>query len=312
MSDVIITTTTSVVDSGLSDRLTEAFETYQAVYTLIWDPRGSGAAMQAAREGKADVVVSHDRYGELQFISQGFAPDRYWVFYNYFVMVGPTGGPIGQTTLQDGFKYIATHTGTTIFVSRGNTGLSGTYVREQQIWARLNAIYPTTPPTYPPSNVNNNTPNPSMLGTLNYTFSLVTSNPSQNAYTLTDIGTWYYFLATTEGAADAMTMLTSPNDNPEDPWASNQYVAMKVNQGVFGQPPTHQINEAGAQAFLDWRLTIENDTPYNANNAEAAVNGYLVNINPEGSPVWKQGFIYNADDPVEHDPGDSSLIPPFS
>jgi len=299
---VRIATTTSVDQSGLASVLKTAFETYQSNYTLQWNPLGSGGAMDAARAGNADMVCSHDRIGEFIFLAERYALVRQWVFYNYFVLVGPaSGGTINGTTLQTAFQQIYSNLNTITFVSRGNAGLSGTYVRERQIWKRLGITPPASVPSPGPGIVDS-TPDPSMMGTIQSTYNLIRAGVK--AYTMTDIGTWYAFLAGNSGASNYMTMLTSPNDQttdnpPRDPWASNQYVLMPVipDYGCFGGQ-TPNINTAGAQAFLDWMLSP---------SGKAAVNGFLISPPIPGN----QGFIYNAD-VDEHFPDDKCLIRPIT
>lgn len=304
-----IMSTSSLWQSGLSARLISAFQAYQSAYTVqSWSGMGSGAAMDAARRGEADLVCTHDRIGEFIFMAERYALVRQWFSYNYFVIVGKPNGPIaGPTTLQSAFTLINTPPAgsSLVFVSRGPSGVSGTYVRENQIWKRLNIATP--------NNVVNATPLVGMMGTIQDTYDRIVRG--ENAYTMTDIGTWYQFLALNRGAASVMTMLTSPNDlttdvPPRDPLASNQYVAMPVvpDYACFnGQNPPPQINTAGAQAFLDWLRTTTG-----ANNAKDAVNGYLINISPDpiNNPILKQGFIYNTD-ATEHFPDDKCLIKPI-
>ena len=308
-----IATTTSVVDSGLMEVINTAFQAWQSaknaptVYHLDWEnpnylSLGSGAAMDAARNGLADIVISHDRIGELLFLAECFALVRNHLFFNYFSLVGPADTTIAYpTTLLLGFQAIASLP----YVSRGAAGRSGTWIREQQILNEfsitLNNILPPPVPT-PPEVY------PGMMATLSYTADLV--GVGTKAYTLTDIGTWYQFQQENAGR---LVMLTSPNDYlnppcdpPRDPLASNQYVGMLVNPGAkFLTPLEQPINTDGAHAFLAWMHTSSGD-----NNARDAVNTYRVNINtdPQGTPILKQGFIYNACS--EHFPDDISILKP--
>lgn len=322
---VRIATTTSVFQSGLATRLNLAFGLFQAglnppltpPYTLTWAALGSGAAMDAAKAGDADLVISHDRYGELDFLNgvPHYALNRTHWSYNYFVIVGRTGGPIPVGTLQSCFNAIVNAAGTSpkppvaqsnalYFVSRGSTGRSGTWIREQQIWMKLsialpgpgNVLSPPYPnPPVPPQ------PNLGMYATLEAT--AILASTGVNAYTMTDIGTWYEFQINSSNLAANLTMLTSPNDQPpptnppaypaRDPWASNQYVAMMVNQAALASGT--QINTPGAMAFLAWLLTTQG-----ANNAKDIVNGII---------GGNRGFYYNADE-NEHFPDDSSLLKP--
>jgi ABC-type tungstate transport system permease subunit len=228
MANIRIATTTSVVDSGLFSRIKSAFETAYPSYILVWSPLGSGGAMNAARAGNADIVIAHDRVGEFAFLAERYTLNRQWGFFNYFILVGPaTNNSIAPTppnntlTLEEAFTIIYNGGSPSVtYVSRGPSGLSGTYVREQQIWRLLlnripyNTPYPSTfspilPPPLPPIP----SPGPElpalptlpgpgifiggggqgMSATLNATSDRVVANV--DAYTLVDIGTWYAYLS---------------------------------------------------------------------------------------------------------------------
>ena len=285
MGDVRIATTTSVDNSFLSDALKTAFEYWQNAvygsikYNLDWNSLGSGAAMDAARNGLADIVLAHDRVGEYIFLSERYSFQREVVFWNYFILVGPSSSAVNWSNLQAGFTYIMGQSASPkIFLSRGKTGLSGTYVRELQIWKMLNL-------NAQPDNVLNMdqiVPPPEdqagMMGTLQYA-------AQQQLYTLTDIGTWYRFLNDFDPPSSAPLKALTPTPTLPiitDPWASNQYSLMPVNPAACGLTPD-SINVAGAEAFLSWMLTNTG-----ANNAKDTVNGYK----PDGV---NQGFAYNAE-----------------
>jgi len=304
---VRIASTTSVPQSGLAEQLRLAFLAFQnsispappVIYNLDWRALGSGAAMTAARDGEADVVVAHDRIGEMEFWAERFALTRHHVFYNYFVLVGPLNGPVVGPTLADGFQQVYNNNPGVRFVSRGEPGRSGTWIREQQIWQKLGNT-PTVP-----GNVDPSAPDPSMMGTIQETYDRIV-NKSQLAYTMTDIGTWYEFVALYSPDLARINMLTSPNDylnppdNPErDSFASNQYVVMPVNPNAcFEETPDCPINVDGARAFLAWMHTSSG-----MYNARDVVNTYY----PDDE---HQGFIYNANS--EHFPDDKCLIKPIA
>lgn len=255
-----IASTTSVFDSGLMSELKSAFENDQAVYTLDDSSGlslGSGAALNLARNGGADLVFSHERIGEFTFGAEGYTLHREVVFWNWFILVGPTSGTI-YGTLEQGFSDIATNNLT--FVTRGAAARSGTWVREQQIWDKI-------------GNRTNNfdTTNSGMMATLQQT----AANPSQPKYAMTDIGTWYAFQVAYPALAANLKELTDPIG---DSCASNQYVLIPVNPNACGINPAN-INAGGAQVFLTWLLS---------GSGKAVVNGFK----PDGS---HQGFFYNAE-----------------
>jgi ABC-type tungstate transport system permease subunit len=291
---VNIASTTSVGNSGLATNAIDvAFETSQTgnptIYTLNWTFVGSGAAMQRARNGLAEIVLTHDRINELIFKDvEKYALSRKWVFYNYFIFVGPrVGGTITGTTLEDCFIAVKnTSSSSQIFVSRGPDGLAGTYVREMQIWKQL-GLSAQPGSVYSPAN------DPGMLGTLNYA-------SANGKYTLTDIGTWYAYLDQNGGSANAPLMaLTSKFGGAnEDKWASNQYVLMPINPDADGLTLDPDA-VAGADFFLKWMIGYVAGNP----TAASVVNGYK----PDGT---NQGFFYNADQ-AEKFPLDGTLIQPI-
>ena len=84
-SALIIYSTTSVRDSGLMDKV--VLPAYRAAHpgvtTITPVYVGSGAAIQAARDGKADVLVVHSPADEKQLLLDGAALFRLPFAYNY-------------------------------------------------------------------------------------------------------------------------------------------------------------------------------------------------------------------------------------
>lgn len=130
--DVIVSTTSSTVDSGLLDVLQPIFE-QQTGYRLTILSQGSGAALKTAERGEADLVFAHSPDAEVQFMRDGHGTRRELVMHNDFVIVGPPKDPAGvknSQNLDDALKRIA---GSNIpFISRGDN--SGTHALEQKLW----------------------------------------------------------------------------------------------------------------------------------------------------------------------------------
>ena len=94
---------------------------------------GTGAAIQKAVDGNADLILVHAKASEETFISDGYGVERIPFMYNYFVVVGPKDDPAGikdSETAADAFKKIADAKAK--FVSRGDE--SGTHKAELKIW----------------------------------------------------------------------------------------------------------------------------------------------------------------------------------
>jgi len=86
--EVILATTTSVRDAGLLDVLLPPFRERTGIDVKVIAV-GSGAALQMARDGNADLVLAHAPEGEEKLLADGFALDRRALAENFFVIAGP-------------------------------------------------------------------------------------------------------------------------------------------------------------------------------------------------------------------------------
>jgi tungstate transport system substrate-binding protein len=188
-SKLAIYSTTSVRDSGLMKNVViPAFNAAHPSVTVSAVYVGSGAAIQAARDGLADVIIVHSPADEKQLLADGVATLRLPFAYNYFTIVGPRSDPAHvstATTAAQAFRRIArwgkTLTGSRVaFVSRGDA--SGTNKKELQLW---NAAGVTTDPAASPVGSWYITAPGGMLPVLQIA-------ADKHAYTLTDTATWLY------------------------------------------------------------------------------------------------------------------------
>lgn len=130
--NLILATTTSTQDSGLLDVLVPMFQG-QTGYTVQTVAVGSGAALQMAVDGNADVLLVHAPAAEKELMDAGWGKDRFLVMHNDFVIVGPAADPAGvkaAATVIDAFKSMAD--GTAEFITRGDD--SGTHKMERSLW----------------------------------------------------------------------------------------------------------------------------------------------------------------------------------
>lgn len=150
---VTISTTTSVNDSKLLTFLEPVFEEATG-FDMQWTSVGTGAAIQAAKDGNADLILVHSASQEKTFIDGHFArtvegltgdvvdasyPQRVVFMYNFFVVVGSKADPAkvaACATVLDAFKAIGN--GGYNFVSRGDT--SGTHTAEVKLWTNTEAF----------------------------------------------------------------------------------------------------------------------------------------------------------------------------
>ena len=134
-SDLILATTTSVLDSGLLDELIPRFEN-EFPYRVKSVAVGSGASLLMARQGEADVALTHEPVAEKEFMEGGYGESIAEVMHNDFILVGPPEDPAGvrgMTSAAEAFTRIAEQQQP--FVSRGDA--SGTNSMELSVWSRV-------------------------------------------------------------------------------------------------------------------------------------------------------------------------------
>jgi tungstate transport system substrate-binding protein len=129
---LVLATTTSTYDTGLLDAINPTFQDAFGIQVETIS-QGTGAAIQTARDGDADVILVHARGAEDEFISDGVGLNRRDVMFNDFVVVGPEDDPAGiegMGSATEAFNQIASEQAT--FLSRGDD--SGTNKKELNIW----------------------------------------------------------------------------------------------------------------------------------------------------------------------------------
>ncbi|HZK16740.1 MAG: substrate-binding domain-containing protein [Anaerolineaceae bacterium] len=216
-----MSTTTSVNDSGLMAYLQPEFEKASG-YTLEITSAGTGAAIEKARMGDADILLVHSKTAEEEFIGEGFNEERLPFMYNFFVIVGPADDPAGvagSATAAEAFQKIA-DSGST-FISRGDN--SGTNNKENAIWKSIE-LDPVGQTWYE-----------SVGQGMGQTLTIA---DEKQAYTLSDKAT---FLA----HEDSLAMHLEETDDMK-----NTYSTIIVSSARFAES-----NVAGAQAFVDWLKT---------------------------------------------------------
>jgi|GEM_PF-19911 len=132
MPTVRLAVTTSVYDSGLLDAIIPLFEERYGVRVMVI-PVGSGQALNLARRGEVDAVITHLRSQEIAFVESGFVVHRIGLMYNDFIIVGPREDPAGISGLrsaEEAFRRIAESK--SMFISRAD--FSGTYMAELSVW----------------------------------------------------------------------------------------------------------------------------------------------------------------------------------
>ena len=130
-----ISTTTSLYDTGLLDVVAKRFKEEYGI-ELQFIPKGTGAAIQDAKNGVCDAIMVHARSKELEFMKEGYGVNRKVFAYNFFVIVGPKDDPAHIKGLPpiEALKKIAKagREGKAIWVTRDDG--SGTNTKEIYLW----------------------------------------------------------------------------------------------------------------------------------------------------------------------------------
>jgi len=134
IEELILSTTTSTVDTGLLDVLIPIFEE-KTGYKVKPIAVGTGKALAMGENGDADVMLVHAPASEMELVEKGAAINRQLVMHNDFVVLGPAEDPAGvkgAANVVEAFKSIAEKEA--IFISRGDE--SGTHKKELEIWKK--------------------------------------------------------------------------------------------------------------------------------------------------------------------------------
>jgi tungstate transport system substrate-binding protein len=222
---ITVASTTSTEQSGLFGHILPIFRRDSGI-TVRVVALGTGQALDVGRRGDADVVFVHDRAAEQRFVAEGFGRERRHVMYNDFVVVGPASDPAGIAGGRDtvaALQRIATAKAP--FISRGDR--SGTHAAELRLWQAA-GVDPVSGRGQWYREVGQG-----MGPALN-------TAAAQNAYILTDRGTWLSF----RNRQDLRIAVEG------DARLFNQYGVMLVN------PERHaHVKAADGQRFIDWLLS---------------------------------------------------------
>ena len=129
---VDLATTTSVVGSGLIDKLTPLYRADSGL-TLRAASVGSGRALKMLEQRQVDAAITHAPAQETGMLHAHPGWSYRKVLYNRFLVVGPPEDPAraaGAPSARDAMRRIAA--ADVKFVSRGDE--SGTHERERELW----------------------------------------------------------------------------------------------------------------------------------------------------------------------------------
>lgn len=227
---IVLATTTSTYDSGLLNVLTPEFEQKYGVKGYVISV-GTGQALELARRGDADLVLTHARDLEDKFVKDGYGVHRVGIMYNDFVIVGPASdvakvrGVRNATLALQQIAKAGEGRGI-LFVSRADK--SGTYQRELSLWSAAQ-VQPHRKSWYLEAGAG--------MGTV------IRIASEKAAYVLTDRGTWIAF----RSQVPNLELLVE-----KDPGLANPYAAILVN------PEKHpKVNIKSAKLFVAFLLSAE-------------------------------------------------------
>jgi tungstate transport system substrate-binding protein len=232
---LLISTTTSLYETGLLNATRQAFEAKYPI-NLAFIAVGTGQAILQAQGGSVDALLVHSPSQEAQFLTGGDGVCRKIIAYNFFTIVGPASDPAhinGSsviTGLQKIVDYGRNHTTSRIWVSRGDG--SGTHTKEKSLWAKANFN-----DTQISAELWYASAGQGMSQTLNM------ANEFE-AYALSDTGT--YWKLSKDGTVSLVAFITETKD------LLNVYSVMAVNQTKHPS-----VNFTNAVTFIKYLISDE-------------------------------------------------------
>ncbi|MGB9740863.1 MAG: substrate-binding domain-containing protein [Candidatus Bathyarchaeia archaeon] len=269
---LIISTTTSLYDTGLLDVIEKDYESTHNVDLQIV-AAGTGIAIQHAKSGDADVILVHSPSMEKDFLEGGYGVNRKIFAYNFFTIVGPENDPAGisgknvtealKSIVAYGDRLLDQSGATKIWVSRWDN--SGTHSKEQSLWkaAGFNYTIISNKPWYAKAGSG-------MGDTLQIA-------DQKSAYTLSDVGTYLKFYK--DNIISLKALIT------EDTSLLNVYSAIAIKPDVPANKSIHeQINFKDAMDFIQYLVSPE---------TQQLITNY-------GKDAYGQSLFFGAVEPLEN------------
>jgi tungstate transport system substrate-binding protein len=289
---LVISTTTSLYDTGVLDHLEEAFEAEHNV-DLNLISSGTGLAIAYAERGDADMIIVHAPSKELSFLESGVGVNRKTIAYNFFAIIGPQDDPAGIRGMSpsEALKVLVEtgSEGDSAWVSRGDD--SGTHTKEKVLWsmAGFNASHLRDTGWYHEAGAG-------MGKTLQIAEEF-------GAYTLTDVGT--YLKYRNEGLISLEALVEAGEE------LLNVYSAIAVNPEGDGDP-----NFIDATTFIEYLVSEEGQRIFQTYGVdeygEVLFNPIVELMETRFDPVtadWVEGVAYfnGSECPVVFRTDDTSL-----
>ena len=138
-----VSSTTSLYETGVEDTMKTAFQTQFPWITINFLSQGTGAAIQTAIRGDADMIMVHAPSSEQPFLTGGYGVNRKIIASNFFIMVGPQNDPAGIAGMTPVAALVQIKTlgeqGKAIWASRADA--SGTNTKEIALWKSAGINY---------------------------------------------------------------------------------------------------------------------------------------------------------------------------
>jgi tungstate transport system substrate-binding protein len=259
---LIVSTTTSLYETGVLDALKTMFEAEYPDYNISFISQGTGLAIETAKNGDADLILVHAPSQELAFLESGYGVNRKVFAYNFFIIVGPDSDPAGISGMDplDALKKISEEglTGNALWVSRGDN--SGTHSKEKSLWAatgldleelKTQTVQGTGSPWYIEAGT-------SMTATLQLA-------NQKDAYTLTDVATYLknyknnniQLVKVVEAGKDTLNVYSAiacnPDKNPRGMYeGSMTFIRFLVSDQVQNMLVDYGKEEFGSTLFKPW------------------------------------------------------------
>lgn len=264
---LIISTTTSLYETGLLDVLKEMFEDDYPETTVLFISQGTGLAIETAKRGDADMIIVHSPGQELGFMESGHGVNRKIIAYNYFIIVGPESDPaeiLGLNPIDALIKLQEQGIeGNALWVSRGDN--SGTHSKEYGLWAKtdLDLDELKGQPGADPSGLWYIEAGAGMTATLQLA-------NEKGAYTLTDVATYLKnfgngnieLVKIVDSGEETLNVysaiLCNPDVNPETNYDdAEDFMRFLLTEDVQEFMAGYGLEEFGSTLFKPWVPELE-------------------------------------------------------
>jgi len=203
---LLMATTTSTDNTGLLEYLAPELKKDTGI-ELLWVAVGTGAALALGENCDVSVLMVHAPDAEKEFLAKGYGTERTQIMYNDYIVIGPKDDPakVKGKSVMESLKAIEKQKAR--FASRGDN--SGTHKAELDLWKQAGIKTPDRESWYLATGQG-------MINTINIA-------AEQNAYTMTDRGTYIKYEANFKGNPPLVILVEGEKE------LRNQYSVIPVN-----------------------------------------------------------------------------------